>query len=1033
LILSNPFSQKEFTDFIKGFLPEFSLDIRKVDIGGTGFSEVLRLGESGSLMTSVLIVKSKKTVNSRISLANNSFKILKAHNIYRALIVYINDDDSIWRLSLLTALPSFDPTGRVVMGYSNPRRHSYVLGSDVGIATARKYLSKLGPITDFEDLQFRFSVEAVNNDFYLEIAEHFYDLVGRYGDNKEVLKKPMLELPGTSSRVEDLQNYSVRLLGRIVFLWFLMQKSSQAGHPLLPRDLLAPLNADFRDFFHERVEPIFFEVLNKQIENRDEKYREGLYGKVPYLNGGLFSASDGAAGDFYSEQKRTSKVNIRDEWFIALFKTLDTYNFTIDENLENDVDLSIDPEMLGRVFENLLAEINPVTGQVARKSTGSYYTPRSIVNYMVDESISEYLVTRTLIEEKKIRALITTTKLDDIEHPLSSEERVKVINAISKLRVLDPACGSGAFPMGVLQKLLWVITQVDPDGEDFLESRDLAGTEHWLSTSRLDYLRKRKIIRDVIFGIDIQPVAVEIAKLRCFLTLIVDQEIDDKSPNRGIVPLPNLDFKFVSANTLIPLAAPESLVFGEDPDLDSKLKDIREKYFSITSTTKKSKLRSSYEALVSEEVGLFGESVRTTQLKTYRPFEVDTVSSFFDPQQMFGFEVFDIVIANPPYIDSQGMVNSGQSDTREYVSKHYKYAKGNWDIYVAFFEKGLQLLSSDGVLIYITPDKWVAKPYGDALRVGSINQICSILIAGRKVFKTAKVDSIITKFRKVGTDKLEILEFQFGRIEVKNTVLKSTLRSPFLLDFMFSEHFKFLVKIENNFDRLDSIASCENACATSDAYKLKPLLTDLQEVFDPLVQMRVVNTGTIGKFVDRWGIKKMTYLGDKYLCPVVKKDDFLREFPNSYSQKAVMPKVVLKGLNLLDGCLDVEGQVLPGITTLIVTCIDPTDLIFVSAILNSDFSFFYLKERYPAASYNQGTSFTKEMINSLPIPKSLNAGQKKNITDISKKIIKLMKKDPEDDVSGLLIALNQEIYNLYELEDFEIDLIEGKKKKNSKQ
>jgi hypothetical protein len=436
--------------------------------------------------------------------------------------------------------------------------------------------------------------------------------------------------------------------------------------------------------------------------------------------------------------------------------------------------------------------------------------------------------------------------------------------------------------------------------------------------------------------------------------------------------------------------------------------------------------------LVSEETGLFGESVRTSQLKTYRPFEVDSQADFFDPQQMFGLENFDVVIANPPYIDSEGMVNSGQGATRDFISKNYKYAKGNWDIYIAFFEKGIDLLNSDGVLIYITPDKWVAKPFGDALRIGCLKYISSVLIAGRKVFQSATVDSIITKFNKNGTDSLEILEFKSEKIEVKNVVLKSSLNSPFLLDFMFSGNLQFLVKIENDFDRLDSIAECENACATSDAYKLKPLVLDLKKDFDPSLHMRVINTGTIGKFVDRWGMSKMTYLGDKYLRPVVMKEDFLSEFPNSYSKKAVLPKIIIKGLNLLDGCLDVDGQVVPGKTTLIVTCKNPDDLLFVSAILNSNFAFFYLKERYPAASYNQGTSFTREMINSLPIPRHLSLDQKQGLTEIAGKVVQLVKKDPELDTAELLGSLNQAIYGLYKLDNLEIELIENSRKKKSK-
>ena len=708
MILSNPFSQKEFTDFIDGFLPDFKLDLRKVEVGGSGFSEVLRLGESSLLMTSVLIVRSTKSVNSRISLTNNSFKILKAHNIYRALIVYVNDDDSIWRLSLLTALPTFDSTGKVVISYSNPRRHSYVLGSDVGIATARKYLANMGPITDFENLQFRFSVEAVNKDFYKEIAEHFYELVGRYGDKKEVLKKPVLKLPNKKATIEDLQNYSVRLLGRIIFLWFLKQKTSNSGKPLLPTDLLTKKDGNYTNILHERVEPIFFEVLNKQISQRESMYQKELYGQVPYLNGGLFHASDGDAGDFYSEKLRNSGIDIPDSWFIALFKTLDTYNFTIDENLENDVDLSIDPEMLGRVFENLLAEINPETGQIARKSTGSFYTPRAIVNFMVDEALTEYLLAHTSISDEKIRAVITTTKHDDLENPLDESEKKKIVNAISELQVLDPACGSGAFPMGMLQKLLWVISQVDPEGDEYLESQDMEGTEHWLTPGRLDYLRKRKIIRDVIFGTDIQSVAVEIAKLRCFLTLIVDQEIHDGSSNRGVVPLPNLDFKFICADSLTPLDTNKQMSLGDDPDLEKKLAGIRRRYFTTTSEEKKNKLREDFEKLVTSNPTLFAESKRNSQLKSFRPLASNNQAKFFDLGTMFGISGFPIIIGNPPYKVLEGKDSDEIKQNLRSIDTYTYALGGKLNLYRHFIERSQQLLCDSGILCFIVPSTLIA-------------------------------------------------------------------------------------------------------------------------------------------------------------------------------------------------------------------------------------------------------------------------------------------------------------------------------------
>jgi Alw26I/Eco31I/Esp3I family type II restriction m6 adenine DNA methyltransferase len=707
VILSNPFDQDEFIQFIEDFLPDFALDQRKVDPGSSGFLEVVRLGQSSSLRTSVFVIRSKKQVKNRISLTNNSFKIMKAHQIYRALVVYVNEDETIWRLSLLTALPTFND-GKVLVSYSNPRRHSYVLGSEVGIATARKYLSKMGKITDFEDLEFRFSVEAVNKDFYKEITGHFYKLVGKYGEDKEILVEPLLKLPSKKAKIEDLQNYSVRLLGRIIFLWFLRQKSSNDGNPLLSAELLNLEKSKSPNILKTNIEQLFFEVLNKPLQRREPAYQEGLYAQVPYLNGGLFHASDGEGGDFYDSTSRTSKISIPDSWFIGLFETLNTYNFTIDENLENDVDLSIDPEMLGRVFENLLAEINPETGLIARKSTGSYYTPRAIVNYMVDESLEEYLTKKTDIEVEKIRAVITTTKHDDLEYPLKEKEKLAIIEAISELRVLDPACGSGAFPIGMLQKILWVISQVDPSGDEYLESEDMEGTEHWLSTSRLDYLRKRKIIRDIIFGTDIQSVAVEIAKIRCFLTLIVDQEIDDVSPNRGVVPLPNLDFKFICADSLVPLDPDLQTSFGDDPDLESKLMRLRKKYFTTTNEEKKQKLRNEFEKLVNADPSLFKESKRNLQLKSFRPLASNNQAEFFDAKTMFGVDDFPVIIGNPPY-----KVLSGD-DSKVILAKlkglaEYKYATGGrLNLYRHFIERSVQLLSDGGILSFIVPSTLIA-------------------------------------------------------------------------------------------------------------------------------------------------------------------------------------------------------------------------------------------------------------------------------------------------------------------------------------
>jgi Alw26I/Eco31I/Esp3I family type II restriction m6 adenine DNA methyltransferase len=716
MILSNPFNQEQFYGFIKDFLPDFVKNEQTVDVGKSGFDKIVKLGESDSLATTIFVVKGTKSINSRVTLTNNSFKILKNYSIYRALVVYLNQDDSVWRLSLLSAVPTFDGSGKVVVRYSNPRRHSYILGTDVGIATARKYLYTKGKVEDFKDLENRFSVEAVNKDFYAEIAEHFYALVGKYGAEEEVLQRPLLRMPQRNTRLEDLQNYSVRLLGRIIFLWFLRQKNSHDGKPLLPHALLKIAQKADSSFLESSLEPLFFEVLNKPLATRSEKYKRGLYAEVPYLNGGLFHPSDGLAGDFYSSHSNNSKVEIPNKWFKGLFDTLETYNFTIDENLENDVDLSIDPEMLGRVFENLLAEINPQTGQVARKSTGSYYTPRAIVNFMVDEAIRGYLTIKTGIEENKLKALISISKQDDLEFPLSEEELHKIVEAVLELKILDPACGSGAFPIGILQKILWIVSQVDPDGTEYLDSSDFEGTSHWLTSSRIDYLRKRKIIRDVIFGADIQSVAVEIAKLRCFLTLIVDQEIDDNSPNRGVVPLPNLDFKFICADSLVPLDVSRQMHLGDDPDLEKKLKRIRQKYFTTFDETKKTKLRNEYESLVNQETLEFGESKRIKQLKSFKPLTSNNQASFLDLQTMFGLDGFPLIIGNPPYKVLSGEESKENLEKLRGIDSYFYSLGGRLNLYRIFIERSIQLLETNGVLSFIVPSTLIADKNTSGIR-----------------------------------------------------------------------------------------------------------------------------------------------------------------------------------------------------------------------------------------------------------------------------------------------------------------------------
>ena len=233
----------------------------------------------------------------------------------------------------------------------------------------------------------------------------------------------------------------------------------------------------------------------------------------------------------------------------------------------------------------------------------------------------------------------------------------------------------------------------------------------------------------------------------------------------------------------------------------------------------------------------------------------------------------------------------------------------------------------------------------------------------------------------------------------------------------------FLIRIEKENTTLKSIAQCESSVFINDAYRLKPLIYELEGVFDSERHLRVINTGTISKYSDRWGISSMTYLGNKYLRPVVDKAEFCKLFDNTYSSKSLKPKLIVKGLNLLDACYDELGQVIPGIPTLVVQSEKIDDLLFSLGLLNSRFAGFYLKERFPASSYNQGVTYSVDMINELPIPKDLPKSEKKILVDLVKKILKIKLINPNEDISTFIDLIDENVYKLFHLSQAEIEMI----------
>jgi hypothetical protein len=1046
MILDKPYNKELFDTFLKDFLPDYQKDERPVRTPDSSIlTQITQLGTSREVDITVLEAECEETdTNKRISITQAAFKVLRNHGIRNAIVAF-HDGNNQWRLSLLTSTLEIKD-GKVIKKDSNPRRYSYLLGIGTKTVTAYKYLVDKGQVQDIKQLQERFSVEVVNKQFYASVAELFTKLVG---GERGVTKHPgLLKINGIVNQNVEHQEFAVRLIGRVIFSWFLKEKKSAAKVPIVPSELLSlDAVASNADYYHSILEPLFFELLNKRVEHRHESLREAPFSAVPYLNGGLFSPQ---YNDFYNQNSfdgagTPGLTHIPDGWFTELFTVLEQYNFTVDENTSYDVDLSIDPEMLGRIFENLLAEINPETGESARKSTGSFYTPREIVDYMVDSSLLEFLKDKTGADEKKLKALISWGQDDDELHPLTDAEKAKVVSALASLTILDPACGSGAFPIGILQKVVYVLQQVDEKAELWLQNQLKSITspelrrdiEEKYRKENYDYLRKLGVIRESIFGVDIQTIATEISKLRCFLTLIIEEDVDDSAQNRGIRPLPNLDFKFVTANSLIGL--PESNKSGklnlfEDTTHIDRLKDIRNRYFGADAD-ERARLQVEFKDLQltmfrSRLASMGATSDLYNVLSDWNPFNHEK-TEWFDSEWMFGVSKgFDIVIANPPYIDSEGMIKAGLESMRDAIAKSYKMTKGNWDIYIAFFELGFGLLSSAGTLAYITPDKWISKPFGNELRKQTVKNMFAIAKAGRKVFETAKVDSIISFIKNEEPKHLIISNFENGKFAHKKSIEKTILKSPYAYDHLFSEHLDFILKLEALPNHLLDLGKCENACATSDAYKLKPLVEENKGNGLQAGYLKIINTGTIGKYYSRWGIDRMTYLGDKYLQPVVNKDDFFASFPNSYSKKAITPKIILKGLNLLDACIDEEGFVIPGKTTLIVSEATKENLRVLLGILNSKLAMFYIKERYAGSSYNQGIGFTKDMINHLPMPTIEQAHKKRLIELVSQTLANKPGNDYEskniehDGTTSLENELNRLVYEIYGLTKQEASIIE---------
>lgn len=482
-----------------------------------------------------------------------------------------------------------------------------------------------------------------------------------------------------------------------------------------------------------------FECLDRIEDGTDKKlYLDGFSRnkkKRPIIPNHLFFGGEheedlsGAYGD---TKRKREKVR-------GLLHILHAYKFTIVENTPVDQEIALDPELLGKVFENLLASYNEETKTTARKLTGSFYTPRPIVEYMVDESLKAHLtdalVEAGMSEQDAKTGLNILFAYTERAHPFNEKEIVTLLDAIHTCKILDPACGSGAFPMGMLHKLVYIIHKLDPDNarwkqlqidaaakilDSSAREAAIAAIERDFADNEDDYGRKLYLIENCLYGVDIQPIAIQISKLRFFISLVCDQRTNrNKRENHGIRPLPNLETKFVTANTLIGLPEMDQLALlpARVHQIEDEIEGLYHGHFGVQRRDQKIALQKKIKGL-REELGKvlaesLGSSKKAQHIADWDPFDPQANSDFFDPHWMFGRSLaggFDIVIGNPPYFKEND--NKNRFDGLRNLPCY----QGKMDVWYLFVDVGLDFLKSKGILSFIATNNWVTNAGAAKLR-----------------------------------------------------------------------------------------------------------------------------------------------------------------------------------------------------------------------------------------------------------------------------------------------------------------------------
>lgn len=1008
----------------------------------TGISSVIYCGiielEDNPVYLFDITVKDKVMMErNRVAVQELVKRVMDTYSGAFMLIHYKQTDKWDWRFTFCQLKDKGE--------YTDSKRYTFLLGPNQACTTAAQNFGKLaakGGNIEIGDVVKAFDVEALSEEFFRKYKAHYEAFVEyitgkRYeGKEEKVIDDPHEFFSSLFCKDDKaVRDYVKLLLGRITFLHFLQKKGWLgvpengewgSGDEQFMLNLFEKASPELKDDFVVSVlNPLFFDALDSDRTDKKDVFDSKVFGRirVPYLNGGMFEKTD----------KDAVAVKWPADYFGKLLRFFSEYNFTIDENDPNEAQVGVDPEMLGKIFENLLED---------NKDKGAFYTPKEIVKYMCQESLIAYLKTKTGFDEKLLRDFVHSP--EEGKAAFDEKQQYDILTAILNVKICDPAIGSGAFPIGLLNELVWCKEAIYGDKKGRAEI-------------------KREIIRENIYGVDIEKGAVDIARLRFWLSLIVDEE--------GPVALPNLDYKIMQGNTLLEKyngvdlsKITETPVEADllDGNLHKDLQNELKKYYGSSIHKEKEEIKNTIVGIIKNKLKTYerrgkyaDQTVDMTSINVSENKEFFLWHTWF--KNVFDEGGFDIVIGNPPYIEHKKLKGVAEK------LKHYKVYSGTADFSVYFLEQGLNLLKPSGILSYITTNKFFNTEYGKnvrhLLKTMQINQL--INFEQVEVFEGILVSSVIINVSNIPVMKENVFTYE-KFFDLTCNEFKSEFSSKqnsfgrysqeFLGDdewsFSSTEDLAIKVCIETNATLLAEIEGVNIYRGVTTGYNPAFIVDEAKK--NDLLSNDINNGQIIKKMLQGRNIRKWYYNeSSEFLLQTGYDLDVPTAFPSIYKYllqfEGPMKGRSDQGKNWwnLRACqyydeFEVDNKIIWGLTAdkwafaldtnkhycpsnayILTSKIVPIK--YLLGILNSKLMQYYFSF---GGVMTAGGAYTLKAssISALPI---IVSAVPERLIQVVDKILSAKKLDHMTDVSNLERCLNKIVYDIYDLTDTQITIIEN--------